>query len=531
MTFIDQIKQQYLNQTANVFLLHGNTGDQFWDSKQDFVYLRDYLAEELFAKRDIIIFFNPGSGIKFYNDKSRQLFMQLVKGYDTLQGTDYFNQLPANYGEILKLIDRFIRIQGKDNSIALVIDYAQLLFPNEDLSDLDYGDIAAVTTVLEWSKSREVTTHDVTVCLIAEQLASINSLLTQSELIAKVEVGMPEIETRSQIVTILNKKHKVKAGFDIAKLTNGFTTSGLVKLFAGQDDKSLEPQEVSLLKRNLIESQTGGLVEIVESKRKLTDVAGLAAAKRRLAEDAKLMQQGKTDVMPMGYLICGPIGTGKSYLAECYAGEIGIPAIKLRNFRDKFVGQTEANWERILGVIKNLAPVLVIIDEADAALGNREQDGDSGTQQRVFAKLAETMGDTKNRGKVIWMLLTSRPELLPVDLKRQGRAEVHIPLLYPSDNQEKLEMFKALAGKLKFDKPDLINQVVDFKLDEVNSGADIESIIVKAQRELALAGNLSTDRWQKIVESFRSSISAEVIKYQTMMALAEVTDQELISNK
>ena len=50
--------------------------------------------------------------------------------------------------------------------------------------------------------------------------------------------------------------------------------------------------------------------------------------------------------------------------------------------------------------------------------------------------IASQMGNTRYRGRIIWMLLTSRPDLLPIDLKRQGRAEVHIPLFYPQDPGE-----------------------------------------------------------------------------------------------
>src|ERR1039458_9691785 len=44
------------------------------------------------------------------------------------------------------------------------------------------------------------------------------------------------------------------------------------------------------------------------------------------------------------------------------------------------------------------------------------------------------------RGKVIWFLLTCRPDLLPVDLKRQGRAEEHIALFYPDTQEEPLAL-------------------------------------------------------------------------------------------
>ena len=90
--------------------------------------------------------------------------------------------------------------------------------------------------------------------------------------------------------------------------------------------------------------------------------------------------------------------------------------------------------------MRAMGPVVVVIDEADAALGSREAGGDSGTSSRVFSMIASQMGDTRYRGKIVWMLLTCRPDLLPIDLKRQGRAEEHIPLFYPQDEAEVREM-------------------------------------------------------------------------------------------
>ncbi len=121
----------------------------------------------------------------------------------------------------------------------------------------------------------------------------------------------------------------------------------------------------------------------------------------------------------------------------------------LRNFRSKYVGETEGNLEQVLTVLRSLGPVLVIIDEADAALGNRQASGDSGTSARVFSMIASQMGNTRYRGQIIWMLLTSRPDLLPIDLKRQGRAEVHIPLFYPHEEESIRAMFLAMAKKNK----------------------------------------------------------------------------------
>ena len=63
--------------------------------------------------------------------------------------------------------------------------------------------------------------------------------------------------------------------------------------------------------------------------------------------------------------------------------------------------------------------------------------------------IAAQMGNTRFRGRIVWMLLTSRPDLLPIDLKRQGRAEVHIPLFYPAEDAELRQMFEVMARKNK----------------------------------------------------------------------------------
>ena len=237
------------------------------------------------------------------------------------------------------------------------------------------------------------------------------------------------------------------------------------------------------LKKRLIERQCRGLLEFVEPKWTLDTVVGHEAAKARLREDAALLKRGALDSLPMGYLVCGPVGTGKSFLAQCVSGEIGVPCVTLKNFRSKYVGRDGGQPRtRAVGPARD-GPVVVVVDEADAALGSREQDGDSGTSSRVFGMIAAQMGDTRYRGRIIWMLLTARPDLLPIDLKRQGRAEVHIPLFYPTDENEIRQMFVILARKLGSTlSPD---DVPPIPQRGQLSGADIEGMVGRALAEVA----------------------------------------------
>ena len=227
----------------------------------------------------------------------------------------------------------------------------------------------------------------------------------------------------------------------------------------------------------------------------------------------------------MGYLLCGPVGTGKSFLAQCVSGEIGVPCLMLKNFRSKYVGETEGNLERVLAVLRAMGPVVVVVDEADAALGSREQDGDSGTSSRV---IAAQMGDTRYRGQIIWMLLTARPDLLPIDLKRQGRAEVHIPLFYPTDEAEIRQMFVIMAKKLGSTLAP--EDVPAIPQRGQLSGADIEGMVGRAWRLSLLAGEsrITKAAITEVVAQFMPSTQGLERELQETAAMLECTDRQFL---
>src|SRR5260370_39674388 len=147
--------------------------------------------------------------------------------------------------------------------------------------------------------------------------------------------------------------------------------------------------------------------------------------------------------MPKGYLLCGPVGTGKTFMAECLAGEAGVPVVKLKNFRDKWGGSTEGNLEKIFRLLDALGRCYVFVDEADQAIGRRDSGADdSGSSGRSSSMCAEQMGSSSSRGKLIWILASSRPDLIEVDLKRPGRVYVKIPLFPTTEARESFELIR-----------------------------------------------------------------------------------------
>jgi SpoVK/Ycf46/Vps4 family AAA+-type ATPase len=232
----------------------------------------------------------------------------------------------------------------------------------------------------------------------------------------------------------------------------------------------------------------------------------------------------------MGYVICGPVGTGKTFITTCFAGEVGIPAVTLKNFRSMWQGVTEGNLERVLSLLKAMSPIAVIVDEADAQLGDRSSSGDSGVSNRVFAQIAQFMGNTELRGKVIWFLLTCRPDLLPVDLKRQGRAEEHIALFYPDTLEERVALLRAMqrkAGMAGFPA-----DVERFFVEHAGSlsGADIEAVLVRSHMRSSLQNKSVVDAedLKAALEDFIPPYYPTEIDLQNLVAVLECTSRSLL---
>jgi SpoVK/Ycf46/Vps4 family AAA+-type ATPase len=177
-----------------------------------------------------------------------------------------------------------------------------------------------------------------------------------------------------------------------------------------------------------------------------------------------------------------------------------------------------------------MGPVMVIIDEADAALGDRDTVGDSGTSSRVFGMIATQMGDTRYRGKILWMLLTARPDLLPIDIKRQGRAEVHIPLFYPTEDDELRKMFVVLARKLGTTIREEDVPPVPAEHKGLLSGADIEGIVSRAWRRSLLSGatGVTPAALAEVIAQFLPSTQGMEKELQEAAAIIECTDREFL---
>lgn len=538
------LSEKYYSRTIAVFVLCGNVRDLVPVKRAgvtEFLPLSRFLNEALFGQRDLVLTYDRGGGLTFAHPDMQADFARALVGYDSFHGTNYSAGLPQRPDGVLNLLDNYLRLRIADTKkIALVIDFAETVAPAGDVSSMSGEDRNSLVILKRWANNPTFLRADATICLIAENQIELNQGIVQHPGVASIAIPLPDEDERLEFIREQLAGVTLPPGSDVTDLTLAKLGAGLKRVqlqnlisHAIQNRLPLTQKFLAQRKKELIEAESGGLLEFVQSRFDLSMVAGNEQAKKKLLDAAAAIRAGKTDVLPMGYVICGPVGTGKSFLTTCFAGEVGIPAVTLKNFRSMWQGVTEGNLERVLNLLKAMSPIAVIVDEADAQLGDRASSGDSGVSNRVFAQIAQFMGNTELRGKVIWFLLTCRPDLLPVDLKRQGRAEEHIALFYPDTDEERLALLRAMQKKTGTQISSQEAEELFLKHAGNLSGADIEAVLIRARMKSALENEASVDvdDLKAALEDFIPPSYPTEIELQNLAAVMECTSKALLPEK
>ncbi len=539
-----ELARKYLTKTVAEFILHGDVRDLVptVDASGDtrYVGLHEFLVDDLFAARDAVIFYDRSAGIYFADDASQRDFNRAVSGYDSIFGTEYQQKLPKDPSRVFALLENYLRLRLSDGKrIAVVIDYAETIVPMAEASMYSAEDRRALVFLQKWSRDPLFVDSDLTLCLVTENLTDLNQQLVQSPHTAEIHIPIPDETDRKTFIdaSLVGSRSTFDAHSDVrpsalAQNTAGLNYTQLRSITADvlENQNRLTFEVLSDLKKEFIEAEAYGLLEFIETDNTLDLVAGHTEAKHHLRQAARALRAGRPDVMPMGYLISGPVGCGKTFLINCFAGEIGIPMVKLKNFRSQWQGVTEGNLEKILNLLEAMTPVAVMIDEADAALGDRDASGDSGVSQRVFSQIVSFMSNPKHRGRVIFFLVTARPDLMPVDLKRQGRAEEHIALFYPHTRQDREELLQVMMRRTNVQVP--MDEVPSELLDgnRTYSGADMEAILTRAAFRAAGQGDgiVTPPILQETVNDFIPPTYPTEVELQKLAAVLECTSRDLL---
>lgn len=508
------------------FILYGNVQDRMAVGSR-LVNLATYLEDQLLAGFAVVISYDLGNGLL------------IERGGDRIEkwGGAKLKTHPRQPLEAIHFVGNYLRYLGNLRAlghadlpnVAVILRGVDHFLP-ADGSGYEHGSLTSM--LREWASSPPFSELAFTCLLVADNLNDIEPQVAFDPHVSRVRIALPDADALKQTLTVLQAAHPKAFAADanlaqIAAALVGVTVSALESLvrMRAHQSQPLNRNDLSKIKKELVERDSAGLVEFIESKRTLADYHGQDALKAWLKQDIALWQSGDVKALPMGYLLCGPVGTGKTFLVECLAGEAGVPVVKLKNFRDRWVGSSEGNLEKIFRLVRALGRCMVFIDEADQTLGKRDSgSNDSGLSGRLYSMIAQEMANSDNRGRVMWILASSRPDLIEVDLKRPGRVDVKVPLLPTTTVEESRALIGALAKRYGLDLPADALAKLQAQLPLLLTPGAAEALAVKAYRLSRTQNVAAAEALAQCLVGYQNPVPADVMEFQMRIAVREATD-------
>lgn len=518
----------YQADSVNQFLIYGNVDDRFLlpGATPRIGSFGELLYEVLLSRFDVVLSYDLGNGIRI--ERGGSSFAKWPSAHAE-------SELPKHPRHAVEMLTHYFRycanlarVGQPATQVACVLRDIDLIAP---AGPLDHDLAALITLIRNWSAESLLVSHPFISVLTAGNLNEVHPMLARNTRSAAIEIPLPSTE---ELATAFDA---VAPRFS-SVLPNHQTAEQLACALSGASLSSAEralklrqyqsqpftPADLVELKKSNIETECRGLVEFVESTLTLDHLKGCEPVKLWLRQDIALWRSGELAALPKGYLLCGPVGTGKSFLVECLAGEAAVPVVKLKNFRDRWVGSTEGNLERIFRLLRALGRCYVFVDEADQSLGHRDTGSDSGVSGRIYSMLAEEMGSSRTRGRIIWILASSRPDLIEVDFKRPGRMDVKIPLLPAANPAQAYELIRFACSLRKLELP--TGQPAN--LPALLTPGAAENIAVRTFRFVKTENLAPADALRRVLDGYQPPVSERILREQIALALNEASDPSFV---
>jgi len=574
--FAKQAARVLNSRQTNSLILSGNILDLFYAPDPDkagpgaYLPLIDFLSLKWVNKNSIIIVYELNGPIRFLNEADRDemkgawlkwktglsqdelAVKKLIKKTKLIEQAQQMEEnfdknlleaigKPSMALEILRQFclcsrTQFANTPILEKNLLILIEGADLLVPPGEISRLNDADRLRINICRDWFSDPGFMRGQDAVILIAESRGSINQRVAEMPSLINVPISLPDESVRDHFIkwfrqTEANSKHLKLWGkdMDLVQASAGLSIHALYQLLLGAmyDEKQLNPADVIKKVEAHIESQLGeGVVEFKKPSHNLRQVIGFSLLKQFLAEELipRLRSKG-ADALP-GAAIGGPIGSGKTFIFEAVATELGIPVLVLKNLRSKWFGETDIIFERLRRVIEALNRVLIFVDEADTQFGGVGADAHA-TERRLTGKIQAMMSDPRLRGKVSWLLMTARIHLLSPDIRRPGRVgDLIIPIFDPEEDDRK-EFIRWMV-KSVLDKE--VDEAVIDELEPITKGYSAASF-ASIRSELLAKADSKKLGLETIIAIIKDRIPPAIDatrQYQKLQALLNCTRVSLL---
>ena len=444
----------------------------------------------------------------------------------------------------------------KEN-LLIFVEGTDLLLPAGDgeVSRLSASDRHRVHIVSDWLSDPGFLESGDALVLLADSRSLVHPRVSKLPQVMAVEVDPPDLATRthflqhylSQQEEGVQKEYRPKIAA-LARMSAGLSIHALRQLLIGavHSGSSLEAAEVIPFVEEYIRSCLGeDVVEFKKPQHSLDDVVGFSRLKEFVRQELLPRFKATGDAALPGAAVAGPIGGGKTFVFEAVAAALDLPVLVLKNIRSQWFGQTDVIFERLRGLLEALDKVIIFVDEADTQFGGIGAQTHS-TERRLTGKIQQMMSDPRLRGRVVWLLMTARIQLLSPDIRRPGRVgDLIIPVLDPEgdDRREFLSWVLDSAIPLKDSAGTPAEQGGGSMTTEREQRLDRLDELTPSYSAAAFAGlrsqlraakarlEVDTLPWEEVERIVADSIPPainETRRYQTLQALLNCTRRSLL---
>jgi transitional endoplasmic reticulum ATPase len=355
----------------------------------------------------------------------------------------------------------------------------------------------------------------------------------------EIEIGVPNVEGRREILSVHTRRMPLADGVDLARLaerTHGFVGADLESLVteaamtalrrARREDLDTSTLRVtrddfeaamvavdpSAMREYVAESPTTGFDEVGghdEAKRVLERAVTWPLTYGPLFDAANANP-------PSGVLLHGPPGTGKTLLARAIAAESGVNFIHVAGpeLLDRYVGESEKAVREVFDRARHAAPAIVFFDEIDAIATARGDGDDGNVGQRVVSQLLTELDRLTENPNLVVLAATNRKDALDPALLRPGRLESHVLVPAPDDAGRK-EILSVHTRETPLaddvDVDELVARTDGYTgadLEAVCREAALRAVEAVAERYPGTEANAHADEVVVRAEHFRAALDA-----------------------
>ncbi|HOV13612.1 MAG TPA: ATP-binding protein [Spirochaetota bacterium] len=468
--FFKEFSKDFLSGEFNQFVFSGNIYDIF-QHENEYLNLSDFLKRKLSATRTVISF-TVADGIDFVSKKDRDDFINTLA-----ENLTFFETLEDKRSWVIKSIaaSKIQPLEGlkilkeaskisvqKDikksfsKPFAFLILHAETIIPDIEVSRMNDFDRQKLVFLRDWLCDEYFINSNDLLIFVSQTTSEIHKSLINLPSMDHIVIDYPDFLERKQFLEEQSKNMDIKfsISFDrFSDLTAGLNLNGIRHILVHSKYTKEEVTESLILMKTeeVIKGTIGDYIKVINPDYGFESVYGAEKIKKELFRQVKIIKLMDNSIIPRGYLICGRNGVGKTYIMEAFAKELGWLCIELKNLRQKYLGETDVVFERVKNVLESFKNVMVFVDEADTMFGGRGEEVHE-TEKRLTGNFIKMMGDPKNRGRILWVFITSRPDLLLPDFIR--RLEIKIGFFNPT-GQDRIDFLKNILNDVKINYDEL----------------------------------------------------------------------------